>query len=565
MIRLAFTFLAGRLHATPWGRHVNEGAVDWPPSPWRLLRALLATGYSKLQWHTVPPDAAELFHALAEVPPVFWIPPEVTGGHTRHYMPDGGIADNKKDAAIYNRSTDLVIDAFVALPRDMPSLVVEWPVALSHAQIGLLGTLVSHMSHLGRAEAWVHGAVIDDVPPGLIAVRAKEYADGPELERVELHAPLPDAAFRDWAATWQAEAVRRGTPAKGKKPGVPAYPVPATIVDALQMSTREIQKSGWSEPPGSRRLAYWRPVGAIADRPSKRAATILPPGLQPKAILMALASDTAKSEVLPRLTEALWQGEAVHDAVISIASDRGARSASPVLVGLDANGKPLSGHRHLHVLPLTLDRRGNRIDHLLLFAPQGFDDAATHAVMRLRHTWAKGIPTLYTTVVGFGEPADLASRVAAVRESCVWESRTPFVPPRHLKIRGAHTLEGQIRAECESRGLPQPERIEIALAGENPEGWADTWAPVDWFEPIAKSRGLLRGEIEASRLETVQSARLSARFRHFRRARRDEAKAPPAALALGLRLVFAAPVAGPVALGYGAHFGLGLFEPSKGG
>jgi CRISPR-associated protein Csb2 len=24
-------FPASRLHATPWGRHVNEGAVEWPP------------------------------------------------------------------------------------------------------------------------------------------------------------------------------------------------------------------------------------------------------------------------------------------------------------------------------------------------------------------------------------------------------------------------------------------------------------------------------------------------------------------------------------------------------
>ena len=33
-------FPGGRYHATPWGRHVNEGAVEWPPSPYRLVRAL---------------------------------------------------------------------------------------------------------------------------------------------------------------------------------------------------------------------------------------------------------------------------------------------------------------------------------------------------------------------------------------------------------------------------------------------------------------------------------------------------------------------------------------------
>lgn len=35
-------FPLGRYHATPWDRHVNEGAIEWPPSPWRLARALYA-------------------------------------------------------------------------------------------------------------------------------------------------------------------------------------------------------------------------------------------------------------------------------------------------------------------------------------------------------------------------------------------------------------------------------------------------------------------------------------------------------------------------------------------
>ena len=35
IIRL--TFPGGQYHATPWGRHVNEGAVEWPPSPWLMI------------------------------------------------------------------------------------------------------------------------------------------------------------------------------------------------------------------------------------------------------------------------------------------------------------------------------------------------------------------------------------------------------------------------------------------------------------------------------------------------------------------------------------------------
>ena len=32
MVAIEFRFLNRRYHATPWGHHVNEGAVEWPPS-----------------------------------------------------------------------------------------------------------------------------------------------------------------------------------------------------------------------------------------------------------------------------------------------------------------------------------------------------------------------------------------------------------------------------------------------------------------------------------------------------------------------------------------------------
>lgn len=92
MIRIGLTFTAGRYHATPWGRHVNEGAVEWPPSPWRVSRALIAVGFSKLSWTEIPQTAKELLVQLIERLPTYWLAPEVTTGHTRHYMPDGELA-----------------------------------------------------------------------------------------------------------------------------------------------------------------------------------------------------------------------------------------------------------------------------------------------------------------------------------------------------------------------------------------------------------------------------------------------------------------------------------------
>src|SRR3990167_10794856 len=128
MIAISFRFLAGRYHATPWGRHVNEGAVEWPPSPWRILRALVAT------WKRTLPDVPEsevrpILETLAHTPPDFALPPAATG-HTRHYMPwfKKGPGDRTK-----------VFDAFVAVAPDT-DVVVAWPGAmLTGAQRDLLG------------------------------------------------------------------------------------------------------------------------------------------------------------------------------------------------------------------------------------------------------------------------------------------------------------------------------------------------------------------------------------------------------------------------------------------
>src|SRR5436309_7738467 len=91
IIRL--TFPGGQYHATPWGRHVNEGVPEWPLSPWRLLRALIAT------WRRKCPELGELAvrRVLEQLvhPPQFRLPPARVA-HTRHAMPMNVIGRNYK-------------------------------------------------------------------------------------------------------------------------------------------------------------------------------------------------------------------------------------------------------------------------------------------------------------------------------------------------------------------------------------------------------------------------------------------------------------------------------------
>ena len=92
MLAIAFRFPAGgRYHATAWGSHANEGVPEWPPSPWRLLRAMIATARWKHGGPTSedPPRLRPLIEALATAPPPRYVLPSAAAAHTRHYMPLG--------------------------------------------------------------------------------------------------------------------------------------------------------------------------------------------------------------------------------------------------------------------------------------------------------------------------------------------------------------------------------------------------------------------------------------------------------------------------------------------
>lgn len=87
MLAIAIKFISGRYHATPWGCHVNEADVEWPPSSWRLIHSLIAIWHRKLDQEQFPESLLEsLVNALAGKTPIYRLPKAVYA-HARHYMP----------------------------------------------------------------------------------------------------------------------------------------------------------------------------------------------------------------------------------------------------------------------------------------------------------------------------------------------------------------------------------------------------------------------------------------------------------------------------------------------
>ncbi len=532
MIAIELNFLAGRFHATPWGRHVNEGAVEWPPSPWRLLRALVAAWKRKAP-HLDEGVMRELLTALC-TPPEFALPP-ATFSHTRHYMPWFKKGPGDKT---------LVFDSFVALAKDAP-VVVAWPgLDLPDAPRAALVELLPLLGTLGRSESWCDGRLLDPLTASAIQVNTKPV-DGhsPKGEIVRVLGVDAQTVFQNGYNPHAESSTGKG---KTKVTTTTAIYEPDWH---LCMETLWLHEQRLSMPPGAKWIDYERRKDALAQ-PSR------PKSVRRPRPTMQVARFALDSSVLPLLTDTLRVAESARFNLMGrhgrMSEKDGIKGKSRAFSGKEDDGTPIEGHSHCYFLPTDEDHDG-RLDHLTLYASGGFDTDEVRAIDKLREIKSKDREesghALRVILTGIGVAEEMQRGPLAV--SSTWVSATPFLAPRHPKTSGRlkHSevggadlhrfLTAQLREELQ-RWLDRQghsisaEAISITLQQDEP-GNTRRWCPK---EEIFRERPL--------------------QFRRYRQKRSDDGGRRPAAF---FRLTFPEPVAGPIALGHSAHFGLGLFTP----
>ena len=394
MLALSFSFPARRYHATPWGRHVNEADVAWPPEPWRILRALIATYWRKGACvHWSKEDAARLIDALAAAPPVFQLPDGAVHAHTRHYMPAA-----TKPA--------LVFDAFAHLP-DGAAIVVAWPdLMLEPQQFALVADLADGIGYLGRAESWVKCTALtnwDVAQANCLPVDDSANGSG---EMVGVFAPLSAPAYAalrahlleqadaDERAAAQAAGKRAPTERvlRGKRDRTFGVTLPERLMDALAVDTAEFQKHGWNRPPAAREIGYRRaPLSPHPRRPaSHRART-------PDRSRYTVARYLLAGRPQPRIKDAVRIGELMRTAALSqFGWEQDPRTghrrplAPPEVSGRGEGNAPLRDAHHSHAFWLPEDADGDGlIDHVCVYAAMGFDDRVRAALDRLTRLWVR--------------------------------------------------------------------------------------------------------------------------------------------------------------------------------
>lgn len=248
------------------------------------------------------------------------------------------------------------------------------------------------------------------------------------------------------------------------------------------------------------------------------------------------------------LTDAIMLADKVHETLVCLSD------GSSVFTGCDSLREPLHGNRHAYIFCESNSRLSEgddgAITHIVVYAPMGFGSGDLKALENLSEIWGINDLRVAVDLQGFGQPEDFTGNFIensvetdAEHDFCpllslarVWVSRTPFIPTRHPKV----TRAGALKLDATGLQIGSPEHEVRRLLGlEN--------------LPEIASVEQITGTLLEKKLTGWPSFRLA---RDRGRGRRAGSRG------YGFLIEFSEPVQGPVAVGYGAHFGMGLFVPA---
>lgn len=505
------TFPLGRFHANPWRAFPFEDPHgEWPPSPWRLLRSILARSYQLERERGVPCQAwrESLVRAFCTsalrwcLPPFSW-----RGPGLRQYQPakfewDPPNRTKKVKGRPVNipgertyRST-LVRDNFWVTGNSETGscLGVVWWIMdgerWSDDELEWLDACLERMTYFGRAETITEIRRIDELP--------KDVTVNCILEQV---------------------------PSSGSIPVL--VPEADATLEQLQAHTDDPSVANSTIPPGARWLYAKRPVRPPAklprsaprrSEPTRLVQFMIGARVSPPRQSVVVLTQRFRARVISRFLAGSWQQ-----------ANAMQREAARLLTGKEADGSPLRNQRHPHArFGILFGHETGEAGKFLVWRDQPFTDDEQCAILNAAEQelplsfaktgagdpWAIQLVPLHEQAlppVGFGEQT----------YSC-WETVTPYVPPRYAYNRKGRVKEG----ESPEKQL----RLELGRQGYDTKGLTVTVDDQagEWVR------------IHRPRRDRDDPTNTSRRGYH-------------------VRLMFDTPVRGPISLGHSSHFGLGLF------
>lgn len=539
MTTLQLTFPWGRYYAHPWG--INPTRLrepEWPPSPWRLLRALVSAWFRAHPGQPPSKACAELIESLGrELPEIGF--GKVSFGQTVHWQPNFGAAstEDKADAAYKNTRHE---NHFAAVHGPV---FFRWPkLELAPEHRRTLESLLAELTYFGRAESLCHAEVCDTEP-------GKETGwcrptDGRKISATcrEVFCPKPeDFHFTD---LWMR---------RKDVPNHDANNAPPHLVDTLLSSTMKADGAEWrsyempKDWPNQRLVRIPR----IAKPVNKRA-----PGDGPKVAHYLCFSLECRVPLLPKFAVPL--SEQFRAAANShLCKVHGDGTVSFALLGHERPSDAVGEHQHAFYLPMALPVDHSRhLSMLHVWCPYGFTQEEVNILLRIqRLDWGSGKYPVKPMLAALSKepPKDApfsVGQIAARR----WRSASPFVPPRYF-YRGSGR-----KIQVKEKDRPDLQLAECLIASGTP-------APA-----LIRSYPLVDGAMqndkplwEIVRAEIGEQSAAGAPLVTVPTHTNGSSGRKGMEQRIGgfFEIEFSEPVAlKQPALGHSCHFGLGLFVPA---
>lgn len=504
------SFPLGRFHATRWKMGAfGDRYGEWPPSPWRLLRALANRWF---QWsrETGDEDRNALNWMLLELSkelPEYYLPAHTTRGKPlKQYLPVGleekykykkKNSVTKKPELDYqyrDTATTLTDDTYRLIAPNDSVFWVWHNVAINDGQ--LLDELLARVLYFGRAESWTHLRRVEQLPSTVQPIRLHEKrmaASNPVL------APDPQSEnrLRLLFEPMDHSDIKHQDIPPGTRWYYAVLPSPPRILITSKYKNRypknlthiQFTMGGQVLPT----VKYWC---LLTEQFRKRAL---------RELCRILTGDTKCD--FPSL-------------------DVPTKSKMRGFTGKDEYGEPLADHSQAYFAVFP-DEDG-KAARLAVWRRAPFSQneiEALFAAARFPLPWDTASPKWKIKLLPL--PFEMPLSIKVMGTSHRWESVTPFVPPRQRR---------RFRKNGRERLGETPELIAAKLCQQ-----IYGITPISVTSHLAEERPYVhisareRSQNSKQRMMTLPSFQILLEF--------DE------------------PVTGPLALGDSSHFGLGVFRP----
>ena len=247
-----------------------------------------------------------------------------------------------------------------------------------------------------------------------------------------------------------------------------------------------------------------------------------------------------ENNMRPHVKNTILVGSLFKKSVLSVHKKLNPGNHSITFSGRNNDGSIMhDNHSHAHYIPTDEDDDGF-LDTLTVISSRGFSTEEHNTLKHVRHIYDGKNVDCETILIMQGRIDTF--RIPMFGRSRRWRSLTPYTLSKHIKIMSGGRIrngpESQIADEIMKRGLPNARVLvydgKTKMLGHSSLG--------------TYGQTIHSGEIDIGRFPAIS----------FRRYRKD------GLVGIGsyaIRLEFDTDVQGPISLGHGSHYGMGLFVP----